>query len=367
MSGKPGNQSLHVAAAAHKDEFYTQLADIESELTHYREHFQNKVVYCNCDDPTVSNFFKYFSMKFSDLGLKKLITTCYRNQQRDLFSQHDVENAVKLEYDGFREGDRVPQLQDIGVTQLKGDGDFRSEECIELIMQADIVVTNPPFSLFREYIRQLVDYDKKFIVIGPRNAITYKEVFPLLMENRVWLGYHTGDMEFRVPDSYPAKEHRFRKDENGNKFYSLGNAGWFTNLEIAKRNEHLILYKSYQGNENEYPFYDNYDAIEVNQVAIIPKDWGGAMGVPITFLDKYNPDQFEIIGITKTWFGGATKAYPRQVQVSASGKRSEVTKLNDGAALKIDGPVEKTYYLVDGDHYVQKFARILVRNRNVQT
>ena len=331
-----GNRNLHVSAAAQKDEFYTQLTEIEMELAHYRDHFQDKIVYCNCDDPTVSYFFKYFSMKFSDLGLKKLITTCYKSQQRDLFSQHDVESAIKLEYDGFREGGRVPHFDDIGVTQLKGDGDFRSDECIELLKQADIVVTNPPFSLFRQYIKQLVDYDKKFIIIGPRNAITYKEVFSLLKENKVWLGYHTGDMEFRVPSSYPPKVHRYRMDEHGNKYYSLGNAGWFTNLDIAKRHDELILIRSYQGNEGQYPYYDNYDAIEVSKVANIPKDWNGAMGVPITFLDKHNPDQFEIVGLS------ASAGYDANiVGLSFCGDKD--------ARASVDG---KT-----------KFARILIRNR----
>ena len=290
------NQNLNVAQAAQRDEFYTQLTDIERELAHYREHFLGKVVYCNCDDPAVSNFFKYFSLRFKDLGLKKLITTCYKNQQRDLFSQHDVEQAIMLDYDGFREGERIPNADDIGVKILESDGDFRSQECLEILKQTDVIVTNPPFSLFREYLTQLVELEKKFLIIGPRGAITYKEVFPLFRENKVWLGYSNGDMEFQVPDYYPPKTHRYRMDEAGTKYYSLGNAGWFTNLEIPKRYDELILYRCYQGNENQYPHYDNYDAIEVSKVANIPMDFYGAMGVPCTFMDKYNPNQFEIMG-----------------------------------------------------------------------
>ena len=214
------NVGLIAAAAAKKDEFYTQLSDIEKEMVHYRDQFRGKVVYCNCDDPTISNFFKYFSLKFSDLGLKKLITTCYRNKQLDLFSQHNVERAIKLEYDGFRDGERIPEVEDIGVTLLDGDGDFRNEECINILKQADVVVTNPPFSLFREYLSQLVEHEKAFIVLGSVNAITYKEVFPLFKADRIWFGpsITSGDREFGVPDDYPLEAASWRVDGDGNKF-----------------------------------------------------------------------------------------------------------------------------------------------------
>ncbi len=288
------NKNLHKAKRSAKDDFYTQLSDIENELKHYKHHFRGKAVYCNCDDPTVSNFFHYFSYNFDHLGLKKLITTCYKNKQRDMFSQHDVERAIKLEYDGFQEGDRVPRVEDIGVTYLEGDGDFRSEECIEILKKADIVVTNPPFSLFREYVAQLIKYDKKFIIIGPWNAVTYKEIFPLIKENRVWLGYgfNAGNAYFSVPSGM--NEYAAGVYDKKTGLVKFRNVTWFTNLDHAKRHENLIMYKRYS--PEDYPRYDNYDAINVDKTKEIPMDWNGVMGVPITFLDKHNPDQFEIIG-----------------------------------------------------------------------
>lgn len=296
MSKKSNNQNLHKAKDAKKDEFYTQLSDIERELRHYRHHFKDKVVYCNCDDPRVSNFFHYFSYNFERLGLKKLITTCYKNQERDLFSTHNSEQAIYLEYEGDKNDNNVPDPKEIGIKQLKGDGDFRSEESIELLKQADIVVTNPPFSLFREYVAQLVEYDKQFLIIGSQNAITYKEIFPLIAQNKLWLGYNNGDMAFRVPDSYEPRATRYWEDENGQKWRSMGNIAWFTNLDHSKRHEDIVLYKKYT--PEEYPKYDNYDAINVNKVAEIPMDYKGVMGVPITFLDKFSPEQFEIIWTT---------------------------------------------------------------------
>ena len=289
-----GNKNLNKANKAKEDEFYTQLSDIENELKHYKEHFRDKVVLCNCDDPRISNFFHYFSYNFEQLGLKKLITTCYKNQNRDLFSMNDSEKAIWLEYEGDKNGSGVPDAEEIGVKYFKGDGDFRSEECVELLKQADIVVTNPPFSLFREYIGQLIRHDKKFLIVGNQNVITYKEVFSLLKNDKVWLGYKFGNMEFRVPDYYEPRETRFWIDENGKKWRSLGNICWFTNLDIPKRHEDLILYKTYS--PEEYEKYDNYDAVNVNKVSDIPCDYNGVMGVPITFLDKYNPNQFELIG-----------------------------------------------------------------------
>lgn len=296
MTKTDRNQDLRSARRSKKDEFYTQLSDIEKELKHYRPHFKGKVVYCNCDDPRISNFFHFFSFQFEKLRLKKLVATCYKNQDMDLFSRNDAERAIYLEYEGDRSGNRVPDPDEIGVKHLKGDGDFRSAETIELLKKADIVVTNPPFSLFREYVAQLVEYDKQFLIIGSINAVSYKEVFKLIKENRVWLGpsIHGGDREFGVPDDYPLKAAGFRIDEQGRKYIRVKGVRWFTNLDFRERHEDLVLYRTYT--PEAYPKYDNYDAIEVSKTKEIPADYDGAMGVPITFLDKYNPEQFEIIG-----------------------------------------------------------------------
>lgn len=288
-------RTIDRAKAAKKDEFYTQLEDINNELRHYRDHFRGKTVLCNCDDPRVSNFFTYFAYNFEFLGLKKLITTCYKNQYMDLFSQNKSERAVYLVYEGDKNGNHTPDAEEIGVKPLKGDGDFRSKECIELLKEADIVVTNPPFSLFREYVAQLMEHEKKFLIIGNQNNATYKEIFPLIQKNKMWLGYKCGDMAFRVPEYYESRETRYWQDENGQKWRSMGNICWYTNLDIKKRHENLILYRNYTS--AEYPHYINYDAIEVSRTELIPMDYDGVMGVPITFLDKYNPNQFEIIGI----------------------------------------------------------------------
>lgn len=291
---------LDDARKGKKDEFYTQLTDIEKELKHYRVHFKDKVVLCNCDDPRISNFFHYFSYNFHQLGLKKLITTCYKNQERDLFSQNDCERAIWLEYNGEMENGCVPDVDKIGINYFNGDGDFRSAECIELLKQADIVVTNPPFYLFREYIAQLIEYKKKFLIIGNVNAVTYKEVFPLFKNNQVWFGasIHSGDREFEVPKDYPLYASGCRVDETtGRKFIRVKGVRWFTNLDYPQLHEDLILYKNYT--PEEFPNYDNYDAIEVSKTSDIPMDYDGVMGVPITFLDKYNPEQFEIIQFRK--------------------------------------------------------------------
>ena len=277
------NSNLHKARKARNDEFYTMLSDIENELRHYRDNFRGKVVYCNCDDARESNFFKYFSMNFEFLGLKKLIATGYRKNCR----------GVKLVYDGDRNGNRTVDDEEVQVTELEGDGDFRSEECVELLKQADIVVTNPPFSLFREYVAQLVKYDKKFLIIGNMNAITYKEIFPLIKNNKLWLGFGT-DSWYRVPDDFDDRPGV--KIEDGKKYFKV-KSRWFTNLDHKKRHEKLILTEKYD--PAKYPKYDNYDAINVDKVNDIPKDWDGVMGVPITFLDKYNPEQFEIVQFRK--------------------------------------------------------------------
>lgn len=306
-SQKSTNSNLQKAKKGKNDEFYTQLEDIERELKHYKEHFKDKVVYCNCDDPRVSNFFHYFSYNFEKLGLKKLITTCYRNQNRDLFSENQSNKAIWLEYCGDKNGDKVPNPEEIGVHELQGDGDFRSQESIELLKQADIVVTNPPFSLFREYVAQLIEYDKKFLIIGNQNNFTYKDIFKLLKENKVWAEVDNGGTKwFKVPEHYDIQTETRIKIENGQKFFSMGSVYWFTNMDHKKRHEDIILYKNYFGNESEYPTYDNYEAINVNKVADIPTDYEGLMGVPITFLDKYSPEQFEIIGIDRVLVEEAT-------------------------------------------------------------
>ena len=299
-----GNKSLHAANRAKNDEFYTELADIDKELRHYKHHFKNKTVYCNCDDPRVSNFFHYFSHNFETLGLKKLMATCYKSQAADLFSQNDSEQAVYLIYEGDKNGNRVPDPSEIQVLPLQGDGDFRSEECIALLKQADIVVTNPPFSLFREYVAQLVEYGKKFLIIGNKNAITYKEIFPLIKDDKMWLGVTPmgTDMLFGVPEHYAETLVQTKKSGSSYRIIdgevkARAQACWFTNLDHDKRHEELILYKRYTS--EEYPHYDNYDAVDVSKVAEIPCDFDGAMGVPITFLDKYNPEQFEIIKFRK--------------------------------------------------------------------
>ena len=297
------NRNLHAANRAKKDEFYTQLADIENELRHYSAHFRGKVVYCNCDDPRVSNFFRYFSLNFRVLGLKKLIATCYKNQRANLFSQHDAERAIYLEYDGTRNENGVPSVDEIGVHHLRGDGDFRSEECIMLLKYADIVVTNPPFSLFREYVAQLIEHDKHFLIIGHQNAITYKEIFPLIRDNKLWLGVtpRGKDMLFDVPEEYAKELVETKKEGSAYRIVDgvvkgrLGSACWYTNLDYKQRHEDLILYKRYS--PEAYPHYDNYDAIEVSKTADIPMDYDGAMGVPITYLNKHSPDQFEIDGL----------------------------------------------------------------------
>lgn len=296
MAETAQNKNLQEAKRNKKDEFYTQLSDIERELKYYKHHFKGKVVYCNCDDPRVSNFFHYFSYNFEKLGLKKLITTCYKNQSMDLFSQNDSEQAIYLEYTGDKNGNFVPDPNEIGIKYLKSDGDFRSKESIDLLKQADIVVTNPPFSLFREYVAQLIEHDKKFVIVGHQNAITYKEIFKLIKENKLWLGYgFKGGAGHFINEHY---EDYATATDRKEGMIRVSGVHWFTNLEINKRHEDLILYKTY--NEEEYPKYDNYNAIEVSKTKDIPMDYAGAMGVPITFMDKYNPDQFEIIGATES-------------------------------------------------------------------
>lgn len=332
------NTDLRSAQKAKKDEFYTSLEDIEREMRHYRTHFRGKTVLCNCDDPRVSNFFKYFANNFELLGLKKLITTCYKSRNDSLFSRSDSDSAVYLVYEGDRNGNRVPDPAEIGIRPLTGDGDFRSEESIGLLRQADIVVTNPPFSLFREFIAQLVQHDKKFLIIGNVNAITYKEVFPLIRDNKVWIGpsIRSGDRKFGVPDDYPLEAAGCGVDEDGKRYIRVKGVRWYTNLDFRERHEDLVLHRKY--NPTDYPHYDNYDAIEVSKTNEIPKDFLGAMGVPITFLDRFNPSQFEVLGITDRDdnSGLKTKVYTR----SDSDKYGD---LNRRGAIRLPGGFRPTY------------------------
>lgn len=329
------NKNLNAAKEAKKDEFYTQLEDINNELRHYREHFRGKTVLCNCDDPRISNFFTYFAYNFEFLGLKRLITTCYKNQDADLFSQHQSEKAVYLIYEGDKNGNNIPDPEEIGIHPLKGDGDFRSRECIELLKQADIVVTNPPFSLFREYVAQLMEYQKEFIIIGSLNAIHYKEIFPLIKQNRMWLGYGfaKGNAFFKIP-AESKREYASGVFDEVTGLVKFKNCTWFTNIDHKKRHELLILYKHYT--PEEYPKYDNFDAIEVSKIDEIPVDYNGAMGVPDTILDQLNPDQFEIIGL-----GSGDLA-----------KQAGVTKNYRGRT--------DLAYTIDGKHKCP-YSRILIR------
>lgn len=326
------NKSLHSAKTNKNDEFYTKLSDIENEVKHYKKHFKNKVVLCNCDDPRISNFFHFFSHNFDKYGLKKLIATCYKSLNVDLFSQYDSERAIYQEFNGFKEGESVPNPSEIGVSNFTGDGDFRSQESIELLKQADIVVTNPPFSLFREYVTQLTKYNKKFLIIGNVNAISYKECFDLIKENKMWLGYNCARM-FEKPDGTT---------------FETARTFWYTNLDIAKRHEDIILYKTYLGNENEYPKYDNYDAINVDKAKNIPKDYKGIMGVPITFMDKYNPEQFEIIGFTHR-----NDPYELKTKIYTKEDADNFNDLNGSPIIR------------DGNNYRFIYMRILIKNKRI--
>lgn len=348
------NSNLTAAKRNKNDEFYTQLSDIERELYHYRNHFKGKVVYCNCDDPMESSFFEYFAMNFKFLGLKKLITSCYRSDNPAVRTSGVSDTGVWLEYNGELDGTATIQeiREKVTVHNFEGDGDFRSEESINLLKEADIVVTNPPFSLFREYVAQLIEYGKKFLIIGNSNAITYKEIFPLLKDNRMWLGKNSVK-EFLQPDGTVKK---------------FGNIGWFTNLDHSQRHEDILLFRKY--NERDYPKYDNYDAIEVSRVANIPKDYDGVMGVPITFLDKYNPEQFEILGLTtgRYEFGveaHPTKRYVNAKQHSSNGRVTNGSKANTRATLSMIDKPEGTYYTADNaDGYLKiVYARILIKKK----
>lgn len=397
------NSNLSAAKSAKNDEFYTQWADIEQEMNAYLEYdkdaFTDKVVLLPCDDPEWSNFAKFFALHFTDYGLKKLISTSYAPDskpagipyQPSLFEteapQFDEERTrtngkmFVLERKDIN-GDGVIDIDDLQWEYLDGDGDFRSDEVTTLRNEADIVITNPPFSLFREFVAWLIEGRVKFSIIGSSNAVTTKELFPLIKENRLWKGAtaNATDMVFGVPKGAPVTKSDQQKAEklgyppdDDYDYTRLGNSCWFTNIDHGRRHKAMDL-MSMEEHERfskhkevcgvGYRRYDNFDAIDVPFTDAIPGDFGGVMGVPISFLDKYNPEQFEIVGITKTWFGAATKVYPKQVQVSATGKRTAVTKLNDGAVLKVgERPTGKTHYEVGGELFVQTYPRILIRRR----
>lgn len=303
---KSSNKNLHNANKAKNDEFYTQLSDIERELSHYKERFRDKVIFCNCDDPEESNFFRYFALNFDRLQLRRLIATHYDAEKPTY--KLEIDRSIDVNQDNKLD------LRDVVRTPLEQNGDFRSPECVELLKQSDIICTNPPFSLFREYIAQLFEYGKKFVIIGNQNAITYKEVFKLIKSNQIWMWY-------TMPKEFLQSDRTIKK---------FGNICWFTNLEIQKRHEDLVIYKTYYGNEIVYPRYDNYNAINIDKIKDMPKDYVGAMGVPITFLDKHNPEQFEIVGID------------RVLVEEATGKQSR---------FRIDGK--------------EIYARIIIRNKKL--
>lgn len=379
------NDLLKEAQKSKKDEFYTQMVDIEKELKYYRNHFKGKIVFCNCDDPFESNFFKYFVLNFNKLGLKKLISTSYASspyvgQELSMFEDQGKEYKInnkkaykvvvsEININNKDGGETLEDIKEIirhRIRYLKEDGDFRSEECIEMLQEADIVVTNPPFSLFKEYFNQLMEYDKKFLIIASINVVTYKEIFPIIKNNKAWLGHsiHSGDREFRVPDEYPLKAAGFRIDEQGNKFIRVKGVRWITNLDYSQRHEDVILYKKYV--PEEYPTYDNYEAIDVSKVVNIPYDYDGVMGVPITFLDKYNPDQFEIVGLgnSKENFT-PKKTYVKAKKITRTGKIQSGAALNNVLTLKVDNkPINTTYYISDnGEFLIAPYARLLIKRR----
>jgi hypothetical protein len=307
MANKSSNKSLRKADAVKNDEFYTRFDDIQAELNFYKDQLRGKVIYCNCDDPAESAFTDFFKLNFDYLSIKKLICTRYQKSNLFLFADPVRKSGYRLEITAKNKADKKPVKID-----LKGEGDFRSPECIEFLKEADIVITNPPFSLFREYIDQLVKHSKKFLIIGNKNAITYKEIFKLIKGNKLWLGYTSPD-DFIGPDGKPT----------GNM---QGLTRWFTNLDVKKRHEDLILYKTYKENKKDYPKYDNYDAINVDRTKDIPVDYKGAMGVPISFLDKYNPEQFEIIdGLNRySILSGSTEKTKGKYLAQVNGKPTYV-------------------------------------------
>lgn len=389
------NANLSAAKKAKNDEFYTQWADIEREMNAYLEYdpdvFRGKTILLPCDDPEWSNFTKFFALHFQDYGLKKLISTSYAPNSNaggtfytpTLFETAHPDYSEKASIQRGRvfvldatdvNADGVINIDDLQWSYLEGDGDFRSEEVIALRKEADIVITNPPFSLFRDFVAWLIEGEIQFSIIGSGNAPTTKEIFPLIMNNKLWVGkgFHRGDAYFQIPDAARTSYASGVYDED-TKTVHFRNITWFTNIEHGRRHEPLELmtaednikfskHKEVRG--VGYLRYDNFDAIEVPYTDSIPSDWNDVMGVPISFLNKYNPDQFEIVGITKTWFGAAIKSYPQQTQIGSNGSRKNVGKLNDGAVIKIDKPlVNKTCYEIDGDFFIQTYPRVLIRRK----
>ena len=394
------NSTLSNAKAAKKDEFYTQFYDIEAEMEAYLDYnpdvFRGKTVLLPCDDPEWSNFTKYFAQNFEELGLKKLISTSYApdsktykdGTQLSLFeTQSPKFDKDKTKTHGKifvltedTTGDGVIDLDDLQWDYLEGDGDFRSDEVKKLRDEADIIITNPPFSLFRVFFKWITEVQKEYVIIANKNCVTYKEVFHHIMNNTMWIGFHPmgQDMLFDVPQEI-AKEMLY-KGKQGSKYKVVNSivkarsaSCWFTNIDHGHRHQPLqlmsmadnIKYSKHKNiNGRGYNKYDNFEAVDIPYTDAIPNDYNEMMGVPISFLDKYCPEQFEIVGITKTWFGMANKVYPKQIQVSKTGKQSVVTKLNDGAAIEVDGPIEgDVYYIVDGKYYTQAYARILIRKK----
>lgn len=338
MPKKSLNATINRSRNEKNDEHYTQLSDIENELKHYREHFKGKVVLCNCDDPRCSNFFKYFTINFELLGLKKVIATCYKSQDADLFSVGKCEKAVYQIYEGDKNKNKRVDDEEIEVKNLDGDGSFDSPECLALLEEADIVVTNPPFSRFLDFIQLLIKYNKKFLLIGNIFHAKAKEIFPHFKANRLWMGYYNGNMEFRVPDSYSGEGNRSWVDEKGQKWHSQGNIVWYTNLEIERRNDTLPLFRHYDPAVNFK--YFNYDAIDCNRYTDIPCDYDGEIGVPITYLCHHNPEQFELIG-TSLSLADMTKVKKR-------------LKKCDG------GP---TFYREEAGTIKRMFDRVVIRRR----
>ena len=387
------NKNLNAAKTAKKDEFYTQMTDIERELQHYWKHFRDKVVLCNCDDPYESNFFKYFALRFNQLGLKKLICTCYdgspvMGSELSLFALDAEGNEKKVAYKveisevSDMNGDGAVDLSDVEylikndknvLSCLHGNGDFRSKECIELLKEADIVVTNPPFSLFREYIAQLIEYDKKFLIIGNIMSVTCREIFPLIIENKLWLGpsITSGDRKFCVPDDYPLNAATCGVDNDGRHFIRVKGVRWFTNIDHNKRHDKIDLICRYT--PEEYPMYDNFDAVDVGRTSDIPYNYNGVMGVPVTFLDKFCPEQFEIVGLSQ--IGCHDKlpdkkkynSYKEVIRATDICTKVSGGKTNENAVLPGKG-TKKTYYLGPNGEIVHSEAkRIFIRNKNPQT
>lgn len=375
-----GNTSLGEAREARKDEFYTQLTDIEKELRYYRRHFKGKTILCNCDDPFESNFFKYFALNFNKLGLKKLIATSYDGspiagtqlQFPGMETPPDPQGRLlhvgptgQVPYKAVvthvedATGDGAVSMLDVAelfklgenkLSVLDGSGDFRSDECLSLLDEADIVATNPPFSLFREYVHTLIGHEKKFVIIGNVNAISYKEFFPLLKDNEVWIGasIHSGDRKFYVPDDYPLRAAGCGVDADGRRYIRVKGVRWFTNLDLRQRHEELILVHRY--NPEKYPHYVNYDAIEVSKTSDIPCDYAGEMGVPITFMDRYNPSQFEIIGYSLELARPMSEIAPKGSYMTG-GKRFYSERLTESDEAH-------------GYRYHREYDRIVIRNKH---